>query len=386
MSDSKQPAGEQLAVPSKEGTDTKASEKKSKLKKSLNAAAVKYNPEEDDVTKLAETPTPQISSIIQNVTSLGKNDGTHLIQELTSNSSQYQQPSVFAQSTPAYLQYPQAYTQIAYPPQLSVVSPGVNPAQFLQLGFGMTQAGMYQMQMMQPQAAQIQQNPITTDQPAKSAENKSGGSEPSYADMLSLLESEGYVNTAPYAFNNISPGEEAPTSLPMPTVLQEYMNDLTSDDYTNLYNQLAENYYTNQDLNFEGSEHGHTYSNVDPDEDYNEAEDGEGADPLMSPDQWAEDPEAVKRREELRKQMFSPDYKDCPCCKGYIMNCEGEICKALNMCHCVANRQMQETGAESQQDELQQIPECKGCSCCKGYVYNCQCVSIDKKSMCKCAS
>ncbi|CAD8061283.1 unnamed protein product [Paramecium primaurelia] len=28
-------------------------------------------------------------------------------------------------------------------------------------------------------------------------------------------------------------------------------------------------------------------------------------------------------------------YKDCPCCKGLVLNCEGVICEQLGLCYCI---------------------------------------------------
>ena len=52
-------------------------------------------------------------------------------------------------------------------------------------------------------------------------------------------------------------------------------------------------------------------------------------------------------RDEMEKQMdlesddesndedkWLPDYKDCPCCHGYVYNCKEKICIAMGQCYC----------------------------------------------------
>jgi len=39
----------------------------------------------------------------------------------------------------------------------------------------------------------------------------------------------------------------------------------------------------------------------------------------------------IKQDEE---QEFCVECKDCKCCKGFIYNCAGVVCKDLGMCHC----------------------------------------------------
>ncbi|CAD8173030.1 unnamed protein product [Paramecium octaurelia] len=28
-------------------------------------------------------------------------------------------------------------------------------------------------------------------------------------------------------------------------------------------------------------------------------------------------------------------YRGCPCCKGFVLNCEGAICEQLGLCYCI---------------------------------------------------
>lgn len=34
------------------------------------------------------------------------------------------------------------------------------------------------------------------------------------------------------------------------------------------------------------------------------------------------------------EDKWLPKYKDCPCCKGYVFNCSGQVCKDLGQCYC----------------------------------------------------
>ena len=33
-------------------------------------------------------------------------------------------------------------------------------------------------------------------------------------------------------------------------------------------------------------------------------------------------------------EKWIPKYKDCPCCKGFVYNCNGDTCTLLGQCYC----------------------------------------------------
>ena len=43
---------------------------------------------------------------------------------------------------------------------------------------------------------------------------------------------------------------------------------------------------------------------------------------------------------------YMEKFKDCSCCKGYVYNCQGEICKYLEVCHCKAKVDIEKTHSQ----------------------------------------
>lgn len=42
------------------------------------------------------------------------------------------------------------------------------------------------------------------------------------------------------------------------------------------------------------------------------------------------------------ENFFAKNMKDCECCHGYIYNCKSEVCRKLDVCHCVIRTEMEE--------------------------------------------
>lgn len=206
-------------------------------------------------------------------------------------------------------------------------------------------------------------------------------------EMMKALAEQGELNVSPHVHNQISPGEEAPQEMKMTQDLAAFVSTLTDADYERLYAAYIEECETKQEHNFrdEGSDR-HTYSGI---ADYkSESSDDEEANKgeftgVGHPHRWDDDPEAEARRQEIKKNFFKEDCKDCECCKGFAMNCSGAICASLGVCHCVYRMQCEETG-----DDLDKvfISERQSCTCCKGLVYKCACVLEQKKDNCHCIS
>jgi hypothetical protein len=230
------------------------------------------------------------------------------------------------------------------------------------------------MPFMMP-TAQVIQHPI---------QNTFDHDQDNYDYMFQQLINSGSVNLNPKVYNQLTPGQDLSMNLPMHTGLQQFVDDfgnLSPDDMEDMYEEmLANEYGTRPEHMFgDGSDH-HTYSHLEED-DENDEEPGFNLAAHEDPSQWNLDPEAAKRREEIRKNFFNPDFKDCKCCKGYISNCGNGMCENMGVCHCVVRKQNEDTG-----DTNEIIPECMNCKCCVGFVHACDCVTKHQKMSCKCLS
>lgn len=204
-------------------------------------------------------------------------------------------------------------------------------------------------------------------------------------EMMQALVDNGELNVNPKVRNQIVPGEEAPEEMVMNPDLAAFVSSLTEADYESLMTAYMENCAVKQEHSFgDGSSHHHTYSGIaDYKSESSEDEQLPGPTGAENIHQWRDDPEAEARRNEIRKNFYKADCKDCECCKGFAMRCSGPICKSLGLCHCLYRLQCEEMG-----DDLEQvfIREQEHCTCCKGLVYRCVCVSAQKKDNCHCVS
>lgn len=200
----------------------------------------------------------------------------------------------------------------------------------------------------------------------------------SYEHMFQSLIEAGMVDINPKVYNQPQPGQDVSMNMQMHAGLQDFVDEfgqMTQEEMCDAYQEMMESEFGNRpEYDFEDDLDRHTYSHLD-DEDETMDDPEQQEDPSL----WHADPEAAKRREEIRKNLFNPTFKDCTCCKGYISNCNNQICKDMGVCHCVVRKQNEET-----HDIREFIPECQSCKCCNGHVYACVCVSSQGKTMCKC--
>lgn len=207
---------------------------------------------------------------------------------------------------------------------------------------------------------------------------------PDMATMMQELANAQYLNINPVVYNQVLPGQEAPYSMGMNSDLKDYVSnfqDMTEDEQLAVFQEAIETGLIGNNDSFNGS-HGHTYSDIDPNAEVDYYGDDDAQEDPEDPTTWECTPEERKRREEERKKIFSPDFKDCSCCHGYVFACSSDICKTLGVCHCVAHKQNEYTSAANQ--EVQVIPESANCTCCKGHALNCSCVTQNKKASCHC--
>lgn len=232
---------------------------------------------------------------------------------------------------------------------------------------------MYGMQMFQPPQQQ-------TAMPAASNRYESNET-PSMEKMMQELMQEQYINVSPVVYNQVALGEEAPTSMRMAPDLQNFVNnlrDFSEEEQMLVFQEaIATGLFNNDNMN-DTSGH-HTYSDIDPNDFADPYDDDEPEEDPEDPSTWKVSEAEQKRRDEVRKQILSPDFKDCECCKGYVFNCSSEICKNLGICHCVAHHQ-NEHGAAT--EEI--VKESANCLCCKGHVLSCSCVVNKSKQSCYC--
>lgn len=261
-------------------------------------------------------------------------------------------------------------TSAAYMPMMPFQVPLMMPQMQMPMAvFGMP--GMMNMAM-----------PTVPQQPVA---QQTGHGEEDMNMMYQTLINSGMLNVNPKVYNQLTPGEQLQMNLQMQPGLQQYADELTGmnqEDLADMYeNMLMQEYASRPEHSFGDHSRNHTYSDLN-EEDF---EDGFGEENSHgeNPADWATDPETAKRHEEIRKNFNNPEFKDCPCCKGFISNCGGEICKNLGVCHCVVRKQNEETTDTNEND---QILECKNCECCKGFVYKCDCVTAKGNTSCKCTS
>lgn len=242
-------------------------------------------------------------------------------------------------------------------------------------GFGMPQG---QIPLMMPTLPTMPTAPQHTE-PTPSMEND-------ISAMYQHLVNSGMLNVNPKVYNQLVPGEELQTNLQMQPGLKQYVDELgtmNQEDLVDYYQELLmQEYVTRPEHSFGDHSHHHTYSDLEEAEFFEDFE-HEGDSHGENPSEWATDPETAKQHEEIRKTFFNNEFKNCPCCKGFISGCGNEICKNLGICHCVVRKQNEEI-SETTDDDV--ITECKSCSCCQGYIYKCDCVTAEGKTSCKCTS
>lgn len=260
---------------------------------------------------------------------------------------------------------------------------------------GMPMAGM-PMQMatmampgMPMQMQMPMQMPFTMPTvPQQPMVQPTAGNDDDYSMMYQHLINNGMLNINPKVYNQLTPGQELSMNLQMQPGLQQYTEDLTEmnqEELVDYYQDLLmQEYVTRPEHSFGDHSNHNTYSDLNEDDFEDEFDDGEEGGQGENPGEWATDPETEKRREEIRKNFFNPDFKDCECCKGYISNCGNEICKNLGVCHCVVRKQNEDNQEVPDSNEM--IAECASCTCCQGFVHKCDCVSRDRKTSCKCIS
>ena len=44
---------------------------------------------------------------------------------------------------------------------------------------------------------------------------------------------------------------------------------------------------------------------------------------------------------DIEDDIYDQKSADCPCCKGMVYQCEGQICKDLGYCYCKMHREME---------------------------------------------
>ena len=47
------------------------------------------------------------------------------------------------------------------------------------------------------------------------------------------------------------------------------------------------------------------------------------------------------------EDKWYPQYKDCSCCKGFVYNCKGQVCKDLGQCYCKMKDDCDNKGEEN---------------------------------------
>ncbi len=57
--------------------------------------------------------------------------------------------------------------------------------------------------------------------------------------------------------------------------------------------------------------------------------------------------ELMKKEQVIEDEMsdddnWFPKYKDCPCCKGFIYKCDGEVCKSIGECFCKSEEDLED--------------------------------------------
>lgn len=240
---------------------------------------------------------------------------------------------------------------------------------------------MMPIQMMAPQMVPMM--PIQTQMPITMPTVHQPDD---YNMMMQQLVSTGMLNINPKIYNQLVPGQELQTDLQMHPGLQEYadgLNEMNQEDLVDYYEEMLMQELANRPEHSFGdhSFHNHTYSDLDEEDFDNFPEDDLHI--KENPAMWETDPETAKRREEIRKNFYNPEYKDCECCKGYISNCGSEICKNLGVCHCVLRKQNEE---DTETNDNDVIEECKNCTCCQGFIYKCDCVTKERLVSCKCCT
>ena len=211
---------------------------------------------------------------------------------------------------------------------------------------------------------------------------------PTLEEMYAELTNDGLVQVNPLIYNQVSPGIQAPIETTLHPDLQDFITGLTEDDYQLICEQVAEATRHNHEHSFGEASHHRTYSDIDPEEDYEamfdkESDDEDNKDMLDNvPGTWEADPEAIKRREEVKKSIFSPAFAHCECCKGYVSNCSGQVCKSLGICHCVVRKEQEDPDEEKPINE-ERIDQFKNCTCCSGFIHKCACVNAGREH-CSC--
>ncbi len=243
----------------------------------------------------------------------------------------------------------------------------------------------YSPMMQIPQMVMMSQMPHVRTEVNPSQVQPESDELPDMATMMKELANAQYLNINPVVYNQVQPGQSAPYSMGMNSDLKDYISqfqEMTEDEQMAIFEEAFETGIIGNNDSFHGS-HGHTYSDIDPNaiDDYYADEDNNQDDP-EDPTTWECTPEERKLREEKRKRIFSPDFKDCTCCHGYVFACSSEICKTLGVCHCVAHKQNEENANGHQEANI--VPESANCSCCKGHVLSCSCVLQNKKASCHC--
>ena len=72
-------------------------------------------------------------------------------------------------------------------------------------------------------------------------------------------------------------------------------------------------------------------------------------------------------RDEMEKQMdlesddesndedkWLPDYKDCPCCHGYVYKCKGKTCISMGQCYCKMKDDLEKEYGENEEQDMQE--------------------------------
>ena len=50
----------------------------------------------------------------------------------------------------------------------------------------------------------------------------------------------------------------------------------------------------------------------------------------------------TEKKIEHNQNFYADNMKDCECCRGYIYNCKNEMCRKLEVCHCVIRTEMED--------------------------------------------
>lgn len=164
---------------------------------------------------------------------------------------------------------------------------------------------------------------------------------------MQLLSQEGFINMNPHAYNQPRLDQHYQFEDRSHPQLKEYMDNfhnLAEEEQLMMLDEANEQGLFEYDKAHSTGRH--TYSDIDLEDmkDPYEDEDEEHDDPNT----WKVSPEELKKREEVRKKIFNPSFKDCDCCKGFIFSCSNEMCIELGTCHCVVNREIQEANDPNQ--------------------------------------